>query len=95
MPDNITKNDLLTPTPYNSYTSAGLPPTAISNPGKEALLAAMKPASTNYLYFVSRNDGTTAFSETLEQHNKAVQDFQLNPKARENKSWKDLNPPKH
>lgn len=90
MPLNITKNDLLTPSPYNSYTTPGLPPTPISNPGKESLLAALKPANTKYLYFVSRNDGTTVFSETLEKHNAAVKTFQMNPKARSGKSWKDL-----
>lgn len=90
MPDNITRNDLITPTPYNTYTNFGLPPTPISNPGKEALLATLKPASTKYLYFVSQNNGTHIFSETLQQHNKAVQDFQVNRKAREGKSWKDL-----
>lgn len=91
MPSNITKNDLLTPTLYNSYTNAGLPPTPISNPGKESLFAAVKPAISKYLYFVSRNDGTTVFSETLEKHNAAVKTYQMNPKAREGKSWKDLN----
>lgn len=91
MPTNITKNDLLTPTLYNSYTNAGLPPTPISNPGKESLLAAVKPANSKYLYFVSRNDGTTVFSETLEKHNAAVKTYQMNPKARQGKSWKDLN----
>jgi UPF0755 protein len=91
MPNNITKVDLMTPTLYNSYTMAGLPPTPISNPGKESLMAAVKPAATKYLYFVSRNDGTTVFSETLDKHNSAVKTYQMNPKARAGKSWKDLN----
>ncbi len=91
MPNNITKSDLLTPTPYNSYTMSGLPPTPISNPGKESLFAAVKPSASKFLYFVSRNDGTTVFSETLEKHNSAVKTFQMNPKARAGKSWKDLN----
>lgn len=90
MPKNITKLDLMTPTRYNSYTNYGLPPTPISNPGKNAIAAALRPANTKYLYFVSRNDGTTAFSESLNQHNNAVNVFQINPKAREGKSWKDL-----
>lgn len=90
-PKNITKNDLLTPTPYNTYTISGLPPGPISNPGKDALLATLNPAPTNYLFFVSKNDGTHVFSENLQQHNKAVQQFQMNAKARENKSWRDLN----
>ena len=91
MPNNITKLDLVMPTRYNSYTNYGLPPTPISNPGKSAIAAALRPASTKFLYFVSRNDGTTAFSESLNQHNNAVNVFQVNPKAREGKSWKDLN----
>lgn len=90
MPNNITKLDLVTPTRYNSYTNYGLPPTPISNPGRNAIAATLKPAQTNYLYFVSRNDGTTAFSESLNQHNSAVNTFQINPKARDGKSWKDL-----
>lgn len=90
MPNNISRQDLLNPTKYNSYTNVGLPPTPISNPGREAIAATLKPATTKYLFFVSRNDGTTAFSESLNQHNSAVQNFQINPKAREGKSWKDL-----
>jgi UPF0755 protein len=90
MPNNITRADLITPTPYNTYTNAGLPPTAISNPGRDAFEATFKPAQTNYLYFVSRNDGTTSFSENLIDHNKAVQTFQLRPKDRSGKSWRDL-----
>lgn len=91
MPNNITKVDLMTPTPYNSYTTGGLPPTPISNPGKESLVAAVKPSVSKFLYFVSRNDGTTVFSETLDKHNLAVKTYQMNPKARAGKSWKDLN----
>ncbi len=91
MPNNITRNDLLTPTPYNSYTNYGLPPGPIANPGREALLATLNPQKTNYLYFVSQNNGTHVFSETLQQHNKAVQNYQMNAKARANKSWRDLN----
>ena len=90
MPMNISKNDLLTPTRYNSYTNYGLPPTPISNPGKESLIAAVQPATSGYLYFVSQNNGTHVFSESLQQHNAAVQKTQLDPKAREGKSWRDL-----
>ena len=91
MPNNITRADLQTPTRYNSYTNFGLPPTPISNPGRDAILAVLNPANTKYIYFVSRNDGTTVFSDNLSQHNSAVQKFQMNAKNRDGKSWKDLN----
>lgn len=90
-PKNITRTDLVTPTKHNTYTMYGLPPTPISNPGKEALLAALKPAQSKYLYFVSHNDGTHQFSENYEAHNAAVKTFQVDPKARKDKSWRDLN----
>ncbi len=90
MPNNITKADLLNPTPCNTYTIFGLPPTAISNPGREAFEATFKPAQTEFLYFVSKNDGTTQFSEDLSAHNNAVQTYQMNSKNREGKSWRDL-----
>ena len=90
MPNNISKIDLQTPTRYNSYTNYGLPPTPISNPGEDAIKAAFQPATTNYLFFVSKNDGTHVFSETYANHNVAVKNFQVNPKAREGKSWRDL-----
>lgn len=93
MPTNITKSDLLTPTPYNTYIIAGLPPTPIANPGREALLAAVRPEKSNYLFFVSRNNGTHVFSENIQQHNKAVREFQMNSKARAGKSWRDLKQP--
>ena len=86
----IGRADLLRPTSYNTYTRGGLPPGPIANPGREALLAARQPNSSDALFFVSRNDGTHVFSSNLESHNKAVRDFQLNPKAREGKSWRDL-----
>lgn len=91
MPKNITRTDLLTPTKHNTYTIYGLPPTPISNPGKEALLASLKPQTSKFLYFVSHNDGTHKFSESLEAHNAAVKTFQIDPKARQGKSWRDLN----
>lgn len=91
MPNNIRKDDILKPTRYNTYVINALPPGPISNPGRESLLATLKPAASKYLYFVSRNDGTTVFSEDLGNHNKAVQKFQVNSKAREGKSWRDLN----
>jgi len=74
---NITRKDLLTPTPYNTYRNVGLPPGPIASPGEDALKAAAFPAETDYLFFVSRGDGTHAFSKTLREHNRAVQLYQL------------------
>ncbi len=73
---NLRKNDLLSDTPYNTYTRTGLPPTPIAMPGRQALWAATHPAATKALYFVARGDGTSAFSETLEEHNRAVNKYQ-------------------
>lgn len=72
----ISKNDLLTPTPYNTYTLSGLPVGPISNPGKQALRAVLYPAPTDHLYFVSKNDGTHQFSKSLIEHNRAVNKYQ-------------------
>lgn len=88
---NISKSDILRPTPYNTYVIKGLPPGPIANPGLAALRAAVVPSQHNYLYFVSKNDGTHVFSETYEKHEAAVAQFQLNKAAREGKSWRDLN----
>lgn len=87
---NITRNDLLTPTRYNTYVINGLPPGPIANPGREALLAAVRPEVSDYLFFVSQNDGTHVFSADYKGHQKAVQKFQVDRKAREGKSWRDL-----
>lgn len=87
---SITRADLLAPTRYNTYVIKGLPPGPISNPGSHALESAVRPEATSFLYFVSRNDGTHIFSETYEAHQKAVRQFQLDPKARQGKSWRDL-----
>jgi UPF0755 protein len=76
---NLRKKDLQTDTPYNTYTRAGLPPTPIAMPGKAALLAAVQPAATQALYFVARGDGSSHFSPTLEEHNRAVNKFQRGP----------------
>nr|WP_301334726.1 endolytic transglycosylase MltG [Variovorax dokdonensis] len=73
---NLRKKDLQTDTPYNTYTRAGLPPTPISMPGKAALLAAVQPAQSKALYFVSRGDGSSQFSTTLDEHNRAVNRYQ-------------------
>lgn len=72
---NIRKKDLLTPTPYNTYTEVGLPPGPIASPGKEALLATLNPAPIKALYFVASGNGTHVFSKTLEEHNRAVASY--------------------
>ena len=72
---NLRKRDLQQDTPYNTYTRTGLPPTPIAMPGKAALLAAVQPAPTKALYFVSRGDGTSEFSENLDGHNRAVNKY--------------------
>lgn len=72
----IHKRDLETDTPYNTYTRSGLPPTPISLPGVQSLTAAMAPASTQALYFVSRGDGSSQFSSNLTDHNRAVNQYQ-------------------
>lgn len=87
---NIHKSDLETSTRYNTYTNYGFPFGPISNPGKASLQAAWFPAETDFLYFVSRNDGTHVFSKDFKSHEKAIGKFQLDPKAREGKSWRDL-----
>jgi UPF0755 protein len=73
---NLTKEDLLRPTPYNTYLRMGLPPSPICNPGKDSLLAALHPAPVPYLYFVSKNDGSHYFSSEMEDHNRAVWKYQ-------------------
>lgn len=67
--------DLRTDTPWNTYTRAGLPPTPIAMPGKASLMAAVQPAPTRALYFVARGDGSSHFSATLDEHNRAVNRF--------------------
>ena len=73
----LRKRDLLSDTPYNTYTRIGLPPTPIAMPGKAALLAAVQPAPTKALYFVARNDGSgsSQFSASLDEHNRAVNKY--------------------
>lgn len=73
---NLTRKHLVQKTPYNTYVIRGLPPGPISNPGREAIKAVLYPADTAYLYFVSKNDGSHYFSETLSEHNKAVEIYQ-------------------
>ncbi|TFW71563.1 endolytic transglycosylase MltG [Methylotenera oryzisoli] len=74
---NIRKKDLLTDTPYNTYTRSGLPPTPIAMPGMASIEAALHPADTKALYFVGKGDGSHAFSNNLNEHNRAVVLYQL------------------
>lgn len=74
---NITRRHLNTVTPFNTYRIRGLPPGPIANPGKMAIEAVLFPAQTDYLFFVSKQDGTHYFSTTLSEHNKAVRKYQL------------------
>lgn len=74
---NLRRDDLAFDSPYNTYRYAGLPPGPIAAPGADSLQAAAKPAAVEYLYFVSRNDGTHAFARTLDEHNRNVQRFQV------------------
>ena len=82
---NLKKRHLTERTPYNTYIIRGLPPGPIASPGKEAIVAVLFPAETDYLYFVSKNDGSHHFSKTLSEHNRAVQKYQ---KKRRNKPAK-------
>ena len=87
---NIKKSDLLEYTPYNTYKIPALPLGPIANPSLEAIEAVLQPAHTNYLYFVSKNDGTHVFSETYKSHREAVDAYQKNAQARRGKSWRQL-----
>jgi UPF0755 protein len=73
---NLRKRDLLADGPFNTYTRGGLPPTPIALPGMASLLAAVRPEPTRALYFVARGDGSSVFSETLAEHNRAVDQYQ-------------------
>jgi UPF0755 protein len=73
---NLRKRDLLADTPYNTYTRGGLPPTPIALPGMASLRATVRPQATKALYFVARGDGSSVFSETLADHNRAVNKYQ-------------------
>jgi UPF0755 protein len=75
---NLTKRDLKTKTPYNTYIIRGLPPGPIASPGLAAISAVLNPVEGNYYYFVSKNNGTHYFSKTLKEHNRAVRKFQKN-----------------
>jgi UPF0755 protein len=73
---NLRRIHLQTDNPWNTYTRGGLPPTPIAMPGKAALLAAVQPAKTSAIYFVAKGDGSSHFSATLDEHNRAVNRYQ-------------------
>ena len=77
---NLRKRDLLTDTPFNTYTRRGLPPTPIAMPGLASLRAVVQPAATDALYFVARGDGSSVFSADLAAHNRAVNQYQRGAK---------------
>jgi UPF0755 protein len=74
---HLTYADLKMDSPYNSYRNTGIPPTAICSPGLTSISAALEPAETDYMYFVSMNNGRHKFSRTLEEHNRAVRKYQI------------------
>jgi UPF0755 protein len=82
---NLRKRDLETDTPFNTYIRKGLPPHPIAMPGLASIAAVMRPASTDALYFVSRGDGTSEFSRTLVEHNRAVARYQMPGARRQSK----------
>jgi len=73
---DIRRRDLSLESPYNTYRVAGLPPSPICSPRIDSLVAAADPAEVDYLYFVSRNDGSHVFAETLSEHNRNVYEWQ-------------------
>jgi UPF0755 protein len=79
---NIRKKDLNIDSPYNTYRYKGLPPGPIASPGIKSIIAALEPSDSDYLYFVSRKDGSHQFSSNLLDHNRAVQKYQLRRVAR-------------
>lgn len=87
---NIKKADLLEMTPYNTYKIPALPVGPICNPSLEAIQAVLNPARHEYLFFVSKNDGTHVFTKNYGDHVRAVDEFQRNTRARQGKSWRDL-----
>ncbi len=74
---DIRRRDLREATPWNTYVIRGLPPTPIASPSRAAIIAAVNPGDGDYLYFVAKGDGSHYFSRTLEEHNRAVREYQL------------------
>jgi UPF0755 protein len=87
---NLHREDLRKPSEYNTYTLPGIPVGPISNPNPESVRAVLYPADTDFLYFVSKNDGTHMFTKTYGDHTQWVKQLQVNSKARAGKSWRDL-----
>ena len=87
---NLRKKHLLEKTPYNTYKIPALPVGPISNPGLESIRAVLNPEKHDYLYFVSKNDGTHIFSKTYKQHRQAVNTWQRNKANRKGRSWRNL-----
>lgn len=88
---NLTRRDMQRAGPYNTYLNAGLPPTPISMPTAASIHAALNPQDTKYLYFVARGDGTTHFSKTLAEHNRAVEKYQKAPARKARAEQRRLN----
>ncbi|MDZ7841236.1 MAG: endolytic transglycosylase MltG [Gammaproteobacteria bacterium] len=86
---NLTRAHLESDTAHNTYTRAGLPPTPIAMPGRASVHAALNPAETTALYFVSRGDGSHEFSDTLAEHNRAVAEYQINRRSRSESGEED------
>ncbi len=87
---NIRKDDLLEFTPYNTYKVPALPAGPIANPSLEAIKAVLNPEANDYIFFVSKNDGTHVFTKTYQEHVEAVNEWQRNSRARQGKSWRNL-----
>ena len=87
---NLKRKHLLQKTDYNTYKMSGLPLGPIANPSLAAIKAVLDPKEHNYLYFVSKNDGTHVFTPTYKEHQKAVDYWQKNWRRRKGKSWRDL-----
>lgn len=87
---NIRRKDLQANHPYNTYQISGLPPGPISNPGLNAMKAVLHPAESDYLYFVSKNNGTHVFSKEYSEHAKAVRETQINRSSSDGNSWRNL-----
>ena len=87
---NIRRKDLKTDTPYNTYVHKGLPPTPIALPSRASIAAALNPADSEVIFFVSKGDGTHHFSKTYEEHKDAVVKYQLGGNQHKYKANHDI-----